>query len=170
MAARVEAIIVDGSIPEQTDWPRYAKRVAELLISLLSVATASGERVMPFRVGVACGRQLVHFSAVPSNDTRGARWTAELQHIIGLLSRPASPEPGALALQALPSRAAPTWPTDGVVFVTPAGSRSLDPLLLGQVLSSTPGLDLELLVVPDGAASQPVRLSNNLILLQARAF
>lgn len=167
MAARLEAIIIDGSIPVSTDWPRYAKRVVELLSSLLSVAAASGESVMPFRMGVARGRQLVHFTEVPATDTRGARWTAELQHIKSLLSRPACPEPGALALQALPSRAAQAWPMNGIVFVAPAGSRSLDPLLLGQVLSSTPGLDLELLVVPDGAASQPVSLGTNLILLQA---
>jgi hypothetical protein len=164
---RLEAVIVDGSIAESTDWPRYAKRVVELLSSLLSVATASGEPVMPFRIGVARGRQLVHLTEVPATDTRGTRWTAELQHAKDLLSRPASSEPGALALQALPSRAARAWPMNGVVFVTPAGSRSLDPHLLGQVLSSTSGLDLELLVVPDGAASQPVSLGTSLILLQA---
>jgi len=166
---RTEVIVVDGSISAATDWAMYLKRVDGLLTATLAASTASGEPTMPFRIGVAQGKRLAHFTGpLAAAESHGPRWSSELQHILGLLSRPVGLDPGVLALQALPTLQRVVRPAGTVVFVTPAGSRSLQPHLLAQVLASSPELELEILVVTDGATSAPVSLQTDLILLQAR--
>eukprot|EP00967_Tisochrysis_lutea_P007549 scaffold9017_cov32-Tisochrysis_lutea.AAC.1 len=164
---RLEAIILDGSACCDVDWSRYLKRVEELVTTLLSISIASAEPEIPFRFGVARGRQLVHFTQVLADDTQGTTWSSELCQVMELLQLPVGVEPGVMALQSLKSRVGDAWPMHATVFITSAGSRSLEARLLDTVISSVPAVDLELLVVPDGIAQRPFNLDIELILLQA---
>ena len=162
---RDELILIDGTSVASTDWSVYRRRVEELLRALIaSAAAASCEPAVPFLIGVAHGAHLAHVTSCnPSLEQHGPFWKSELERVAALLAQgPVGIEPGVLALQSLS-----TGPLHRAVFVAPSGSRSLEPRVLGHALSGMPGFALEVLVVPDGALTQPVTLQTDLILLQA---